>query len=985
MHEALRDAREFLGKVLPWPSEDQEGYINIHTLTAGRSGMGGQAFRDVDAAMRFINRLLHNGEQVNIYVCMSRQRIAQPATTKSGWQYLKARRNQENAVALKSLYLDLDVGESDGKFSSFEEMQGEFLRFLKETGLPRPSIGICSGNGGHVHWVFTREVTPIEYLVIAHALIEACKQHGLKVDGGVTTDTARVLRPVGYNYKDVHHPKPVKVWFPYGKEHEYADIEKLLEKYKTVVPSTVVASRSIFIDPTLFPPRPPILVPSAPQAGVETTMPQEEIRACLDAIPNTGGPNWELWNTTGMRIYAACDGQQYGLDEWQRWSDKNVVATTAGKDTCQDRWATFHHSPPTHTGAGALVNAARVSLGDASWFPKRTVQLTQQVTPQVTPQVTSPLGTCNTLPPPYLRDHQGRVYYVKQAKEEEDEDDIIFVSDYPMINGWLQGDPKKDEAAWLHFETTIRNTNVPIELELEHVGQIAMRGVLNKQGFMIMPGSAAADKLGRFMVSWVQHLQDNTIPMNSCSFGWNVENSIVDGFIYAGRKWTPAGDEPASSPDPVLHRAYSPTSDNIQLWKDAAKVITDQKRPELDVIIASSFAAPLVKCTGYPGVLISVYSLDSGVGKTTAMNIAQAVWGNPRRKNSLSDTANSLMNKMGALKSLPIYWDEVKTDEQIKRFVEITFNTAEGTEKARLNRRGKQIEPGDWNTLLVSATNSSLLNYVVLHTNTTTAGLYRILEYKIDRAPKNAIGRLVPSDAQCIVSELNDAYGAVGKDYASYLGGNYVELKKEVAEESRRIHTDVDAIEDERFWVLAIAVLIVGARIAKRREYVDFNEASLREFLYGVMKEMRETRDDQTVDMSQDINLSDRLQQFLNAARANHLLITERVNQGPGRPTTKVVIPVLNRDVSRLQGVWVQVGAKDKIMRISSSAFGEWCHNKGYSRIDLIRQMISKFHFRRIYGRIGAGTGIVEITGTTEQIYEVDLAATPFLDIIDGV
>ncbi len=370
--DRLLQAREFLSKAIAWPANDNDGYVNIHTLTPGRAGMGGQAFQSLEAAIAFIQWQL--SKDANVYVCMSKQREANPTTNKLGRPYYRAIRNQANAVALKSLYADLDVGPEDHKYDTFEEMQTEFFRFIKETGLPRPTYGVRSGNGGHVHWIFNRALTPEEYLSLAYAIVEALKRHGVKCDGGCTTDTARVLRiPDTFNHKTIP-PKPVTQWFPCSKEYSYEEIETILEPYKVPVPS-LQSKRSFFENPKLFASQSisPMFAKvdtSAPYQGLETAMPRDEIRVCLDLIPNTK-VDWNYWNTMGMRVYAASEGQDYGLEEWERWSAKNVAAIAAGKDNCADRWATFHTCPPTHTGAGALITAARNELDDDDWFPRQ--------------------------------------------------------------------------------------------------------------------------------------------------------------------------------------------------------------------------------------------------------------------------------------------------------------------------------------------------------------------------------------------------------------------------------------------------------------------------------------------------------------------------------------------------------------------------------------------------------------------------------------
>jgi hypothetical protein len=93
---------------------------------------------------------------------------------------------------------------------------------------------------------------------------------------------------------------------------------------------------------------------------------QADIRSCLDALPNDR-VDWDWWNTIGMRVFAASNGEAYGLEEWKRWSA--TAPLHPGKDTCDARWEHFHHSPPTRTGAGALIAAVRRAANEPDWMP----------------------------------------------------------------------------------------------------------------------------------------------------------------------------------------------------------------------------------------------------------------------------------------------------------------------------------------------------------------------------------------------------------------------------------------------------------------------------------------------------------------------------------------------------------------------------------------------------------------------------------------
>ena len=128
--------------------------------------------------------------------------------------------------------------------------------------------------------------------------------------------------------------------------------------------------------------------------------------------------------------------------------------------------------------------------------------------------------------------------------------------------------------------------------------------------------------------------------------------------------------------------------------------------------MASAFAAPLVELVGSTSLVMSVYSHHSGIGKTTAMMLAQAVWGHPRTgMSTLADTTNSMMKKIGDLKSLPVYWDELRTKDQLEKVIDIVFQVTQGKGKARLNKDITQADAPSFTTMFVVASNYGICRH----------------------------------------------------------------------------------------------------------------------------------------------------------------------------------------------------------------------------------------------------------------------------------
>jgi hypothetical protein len=143
------------------------------------------------------------------------------------------KRLTENAVKIKSLFLDIDCGK--GKDYDNKQAAAAALDiFLSETSLDdlgTPYI-LSSGGGLHVYWPLTEEVDIAVWKPVAENLKRLCKQKNFNIDFGVTGDASRVLRvPDTKNYKEAK-PRAVKILVE-GKTFELERINAILKDQLT--------------------------------------------------------------------------------------------------------------------------------------------------------------------------------------------------------------------------------------------------------------------------------------------------------------------------------------------------------------------------------------------------------------------------------------------------------------------------------------------------------------------------------------------------------------------------------------------------------------------------------------------------------------------------------------------------------------------------------------------------------------------------------
>jgi hypothetical protein len=207
----LDPARTFLIRALPWG--DVGDWLNLHRLTAG--GMPGRSFRDVAGMLEEIERLKR---RFDVYCCMSSQEVA-------------GERSAPNARFLKSLFLDVDV--KDGAYASTADALSALNAFVHAVGLPPPTFIVLTGGGGfHCHWIFDEPLAKADWLMLAKALKNAVKEHGLILDTCVIADAARVLRiPGTVNHKYAARPPVILDPSIVARDYALAEIAEPLAPY----------------------------------------------------------------------------------------------------------------------------------------------------------------------------------------------------------------------------------------------------------------------------------------------------------------------------------------------------------------------------------------------------------------------------------------------------------------------------------------------------------------------------------------------------------------------------------------------------------------------------------------------------------------------------------------------------------------------------------------------------------------------------------
>jgi hypothetical protein len=1002
--------RTFLARAVPWPNAAQSGYVNIHwqfrdDATGAARGVAGRAFSEHIRASNFTNGMLSN--RVDLYVCMSLQSQAEHGINAKGKPVLKASRSAEDALLLRSFFIDIDV--KPGHFTSTIEAKIAFDKWRVLVGLPEPTFIVLTGSGGfHVHWILDEPIPRDVWLPLAHALRNALVQHQFPHDPLIINPACILRIPGTKNFKNWTQPADVKLDQSLNYTYPLALIEKALEPYKvTYALPVIVQSRTMlgFKQSPKF-----AVLGKAPRldAGIDEWVPtiDDVAKECgfIEATLANGGAGYHepLWFES-LKIASYCDDGSEVAHDLSRGHDgyseedtdkkyAQVLSSHAGGRIGWPQCRTINAAGATECGRCPHFKDGRSPLNYALPSPQQVVtplpapppvpapSASPAVTTSRQPRLTMPNFGYGDLPDDKYQYTKDGVIHV-EVQDPDDPNKKFWepvLIDLPIYD--IEVFRPSMEGLGHHGVSFCVATDAVHEykfyIKTEEVSdQKKFNAACGSQGGLY---SSRMNHLRGLMTSFLEKLRaKGRVAKNSEAFGWSVEDKQSDpnAFCYGGVRYNGKGNSLFAPTDLKLGLMYQPTG-VLDHWKHAASLIINQQRADLNAIIASSFGAPLIHWTGHAGIVLSAYSNASGIGKSHAMRIAQSVWGDPvRGMGGLDDTANYVNARVAMLRNLPFFYDELRQEEDTKKLVSLIFAMGQGKSKGRMTPTAEVREVHAFSTLLTAASNNSLMSYINDHVKTTPAGINRIFEMPV-KTVTSGRGLIDPTAAQRINGNLNSNFGHAGAVYSQFLGSNIAMVKDAVAKASDAFDNIVKSNHDERFWVTALAITTMGAKFSNNLGLTTIDEKGLIEFLLEQFYENRGYRRASSVDIDKPDNALRYLQDYVNARR-EQTLVTDQVWTQPSRPPATFKPNVVNHQ-NRFDGrLVIRIAQNDQVMRISISDFGLWLKKeRGVTRDVVIDALKRTMPTKTMKAPIGSNTSYKT---AREDVLEFDLSQMPNL------
>lgn len=269
--------------------------------------------------------------------------------------------------------------------------------------------------------------------------------------------------------------------------------------------------------------------------------------------------------------------------------------------------------------------------------------------------------------------------------------------------------------------------------------------------------SVTSGKRAQALVDYIADVMDlnyDRIPeIKSVSrMGWNEEGfaPYVEGVVFDGN---------ANFAD--TFEAIHPRG-SYEVWKAEAKACR-QYSIAARLVLAASFASPLVGPLGCLPFFVHLWGMDSATGKSVAQMLAASVWADPviggRYYKTFKATSTGFEIMAGFLNSLPVIIDELQLAKDSRGRINFNvYELAAGSGKLRSNKTLGLVTAPTWSNCFITSGETPLTGE-----NDGAGALNRVVDIECKAAQK-AI-----RDGHHTAGILKANYGHAGKEFVALL------------------------------------------------------------------------------------------------------------------------------------------------------------------------------------------------------------------------
>tara|TARA_R100001369_G_scaffold73851_1_gene102487 strand:- start:2025 stop:4868 length:2844 start_codon:yes stop_codon:yes gene_type:complete len=785
-------------------------------------------------------------------------------------------RKADNAISLRSFFVDLDVGQ-EKEYNSKEEAIASLDNFVSNNELPPPVV-VDSGTGAHAYWFFNENIPVAEWKIYATKFKDFCLNNGLKIDPVVTADVARILRcPDTFNHK-TNIPTPTKVirwsdftsdftvWKDFLGEVEIP-LEDIVKREKITDLGRQMAGHNNY---------------SSEFAKIATkSLDEDSNEGCLQMryiINNRTALPEPLWYA-GLSIAQHCIDRDEAIHLLsQDYEGYNKEATENKANQTQDKpqsCATFNTINPGVCDGCIHFNKITNPLSLGKTFvasPTTDKPIHNEIVPVAggVPMVTTKL---HGLPPEingFKRGVNGGIVY-KPAPTYDANGELVEEKEHTVTTYDLY--PTKRIYSTTQGDCMMMVTEMPNDKSREFMLPFSslydgneLRKVLSMNGVLFDPLSNQWKYIMSYVVKWGQYLiaQSSAEVMRN-QMGWTEDyEAFVVGNIEINRE----GKE-SNSPTSPLCRGIAKhliKTGEYDTWKLSANKLNAGGLEVHAFVMLTGFSSILMPYTSTSGVTMCLTG-ETGAAKTASLYACLSVWGNPKDLSVLDATENGMTGRYLALHNIPFGLDEVGNIHG-KTLSQLIHKVSQGKAKIRMQASVNAEREHELSAALVAifTSNHSLYDKLAILKKDPNGEVARLIEIYMRKAKILADD---PSEGRAIFDPFRTNYGWAGPEFVKEL------MKYSRPEIEAKIAVWVDKFKKDfgddtafRFYENLVAVTMVSSELAAKADIVHLDTQRIYK---KIVSEMIDIRDN--VVKTNSVNYQSLIGEFLHLNNSNTLII----------------------------------------------------------------------------------------------------------------
>lgn len=233
------------------------------------------------------------------------------------------------------------------------------------------------------------------------------------------------------------------------------------------------------------------------------------------------------------------------------------------------------------------------------------------------------------------------------------------------------------------------------------------------------------------------------------------------------------------------------------------------------IVLAASFASPLLSLVGSLPFFVHLWGVDSGTGKTVALMLAASVWGNPALGSyvqTFNGTQVGQERTAAFFNHLPVCLDELQLtrDSRGKTNFDV-YQLAQGVGRSRGRKNGGVELTPTWDCCFLTTGESPLTSV-----SSGAGAVNRVIDIEC------SAGSVVLKDGQRISGSLKRNYGWAGQVFVEklYKSEQTLDLVREIYQENFRDLCAGDSTEKQ---AMAAAAVITADQLATLWIFQDDN------------------------------------------------------------------------------------------------------------------------------------------------------------------